>query len=81
MSLNMLMNINFPANPTEGMVYTFDNKSWRFTLGAWSPVGTFQNLTGPTGAGGEASNTGATGAQGTITDSDRSQINLILMGS
>jgi hypothetical protein len=50
------MNINFPSPAQEGDIYTFDNKTWRFTSGGWSPVGTFMNVTGPTGS------TGATGS-------------------
>lgn len=43
------MNINFPENPTEGATYTFNFKTWQYTAGAWSPVGTYQSITGATG--------------------------------
>lgn len=45
----MAMNINFPENPTEGATYTFNFKTWQYTAGAWSPVGTYQTVTGATG--------------------------------
>lgn len=43
------MNIKFPENPIEGATYTFNFKTWQYTAGAWSPVGTYQSITGATG--------------------------------
>jgi hypothetical protein len=68
------MAISFPASPTLNQVYTYGNRSWKWTGTAWvsqsvstAPTGP----TGPTGATGSASTvpgpqgpTGATGSTG-----------------
>lgn len=62
---------NFPDNPSDGDIYTFDNRSWRWVAAyqSWTSVSSVTNLTGPTGAAstvtGPTGNSGATGAQGT----------------
>jgi hypothetical protein len=54
------MSLNFPDNPVDGELYTFNNRTWQWSDASqtWSKVGTPVTLTGPTGE------TGATGEAG-----------------
>jgi hypothetical protein len=61
------MPLNFPDNPTDGQIFTADNRRWIYSLStnSWSssnfPV---TGATGPIGATGATGFTGATGPSG-----------------
>jgi hypothetical protein len=57
------MTISFPLSPTVNQVYTYGNRSWKWTGVAWVSQSVTTAPTGPTGPQGP---TGPTGAASTV---------------
>lgn len=61
---------NFPNNPSDGEIFTYDNRRWRWIAAyqSWTSVSSVTNLTGPTGTAstitGPTGYSGATGPTG-----------------
>ena len=54
--------INFPANPLQGAIYTFQDRSWIWNGRAWQSKSIFVGYTGSQGDDGEAGSGGGSTA-------------------